>query len=431
MARRLTLYILLSMILGALVGWLCSALVRSPTEAATIADYFGVVSDAFLRLIKMIIAPLVFATLAGGIAQLGGGTALGRLTFRTMAWFIGASFISIIIGLVLVDIFEPGAGLALPVSNASNVVDARSFSLRDFTAEIIPVSVFDAMAKNAILQIVLFSILVGVALRALGPKGAPLARGLEALASLMLVITEYVMRLAPIAVFCAIAGVVVSQGMAVLPRFGLFIVEFYLALGLLWSLLALCAVLVIGRKAWQLLRSLREPLMLAFSTASSEAAFPKTLERLERFGIPAPIAGFVLPLGYSFNLDGSMMYCAFAVVFIAQAYGIDLTIAEQITMMLLMMVTSKGMAGVPRASLVVIATTLSFIGIPEAGLLLIFGIDQFLDMGRSATNVVGNAVAAAVVAKWEGQLTDCPTTAETTQEVVIPRGSMTPEVSSV
>jgi Na+/H+-dicarboxylate symporter len=405
MHSRLTIFIVLAMVIGAITGWACNTLAPTPEHAATLADHFSIVSDAFLRLIKMIIAPLVFSTLAGGIAQLGRGAAIGRLALRTMTWFFGASLVSITIGLVLVDLFQPGAGLALPPTTATpELVAVKPFGLRAFTAHVIPVSIFEALATNAILQIVLFSVLTGVGLRAIGPRGEPLVRGIESLAALMLQITDYVMRLAPLAVFCAIAGTITSQGLAVLPRFGLFIGEFYVGLALLWSALAICAFAIIGGGTLQLFRLLREPLLVAFSTSSSEAAYPKTLEQIERFGVPAPIASFILPLGYSFNLDGSMMYCAFAVMFIAQAYGIEIGVAEQVTMMLLMMVTSKGMAGVPRASLVVVAATLSFLGIPEAGLLLIFGIDQFLDMGRSATNVVGNAVAAAVVAKWEGQL---------------------------
>jgi Na+/H+-dicarboxylate symporter len=263
---------------------------------------------------------------------------------------------------------------------------------------------FEAMADNEILQIVVFSLFVGVAITAVGEKAAPLVRGIEALVSVMLQITDYVMRVAPIAVFAAVAGTVTERGPAILGTFGYFMGSFYIGLILLWIILLGAAFLMIGPRVTQLIRYIREPLILAFSTASSEAAYPRTLEALDRFGVPRRIASFVLPLGYSFNLDGSMLYMTFATIFIAQAYGIDLTIGQEITMLLVLMVTSKGVAGVPRASLVVIAATLAFFNIPEAGLLLILAVDHFLDMGRSATNVVGNAVAAAVVAKWEGAI---------------------------
>jgi Na+/H+-dicarboxylate symporter len=262
------------------------------------------------------------------------------------------------------------------------------------------------MANNEILQIVVFSVFFGVALAAIGEKGKPLAVGIESLADVMLKITGYVMNFAPVAVFAAIAATITTQGIGVIVTYAKFMLEFYFSLAMLWCLLVLAGfVLVGGGGIRRLLDLIKEPFVLAFSTASSEAAYPKTLANLERFGVPNRITSFVLPMGYSFNLDGSMMYCTFAVMFIAQAYNIPLTLGQQLTMLLLLMVTSKGMAGVPRASLVVISATLATFHIPEAGLLLIIGIDQFLDMGRSATNVLGNSVATVAVAKWEGQLT--------------------------
>ena len=411
MAKRLTTYILIAMILGIIVGYICNRAVGSPEQATEIAGYFSIISGLFLRLIKMIIAPLVFSTLVAGVAHMGGDSkALGRIGLRTILWFIGASLMSLTLGLIMVHLIQPGIGLGLPIpdASASSGIEAKGLTLKDFVTHLVPQSFFEAMATNEILQIVVFSIFTGVALAAIGEKGAPLVKGVEALVALMLTITGYVMQAAPFAVFAAIAAVVTTQGLGILLTFGHFVGGFYLSLFMLWGLIALAGFLVVGPRIGRLLKSIREPLLLAFSTASSEAAYPKTLEQLERFGVPKRIATFVLPLGYSFNLDGSMMYCTFAVIFIAQAYGIELSLAEQVTMLLLLMLTSKGMAGVPRASLVVIAATLHFFGIPEAGLLLILGIDQFLDMGRSATNVVGNAVAAAVVAKWEGQLNHDP-----------------------
>jgi len=260
------------------------------------------------------------------------------------------------------------------------------------------------MADNEILQIVVFAIFFGVAMTAIGEKAAPVLRGVEALSQIMLQITDYVMRVAPLAVFAAVTVAVAQQGLTILATFGKFLGGFYFAMLVLWCLLFATSFLIVGRRARLLIRYIREPILLAFSTASSEAAFPRTLEALDRFGVPRRIASFVLPLGYSFNLDGSMMYCTFATIFIAQAYGIDLSLGQEVTMLLLLMVTSKGMAGVPRASLVVISATLSFFHIPEAGLVLILAVDHFLDMGRSATNVVGNAVASVAVARWEGAI---------------------------
>jgi len=260
------------------------------------------------------------------------------------------------------------------------------------------------MADNEILQIVVFAIFFGVAMTAIGEKAAPVLRGVEALSQIMLQITDYVMRVAPLAVFAAVTVAVAEQGLSILATFGKFLGGFYFAMLVLWCLLFGTSFLIVGRRARLLIRYIREPILLAFSTASSEAAFPRTLEALDRFGVPRRIASFVLPLGYSFNLDGSMMYCTFATIFIAQAYGIDLSLGQELTMLLLLMVTSKGMAGVPRASLVVISATLSFFHIPEAGLVLILAVDHFLDMGRSATNVVGNAVASIAVARWEGAI---------------------------
>jgi Na+/H+-dicarboxylate symporter len=270
----------------------------------------------------------------------------------------------------------------------------------------VPTSIFDGMAKNEILQIVIFSIFFGTGAAAVGERAAPMIAAIDGAAHVMLKVTGYVMNFAPFAVFAAVAGVVATSGVGVLGTYGKFMGEFYLGIALLWAILITIGVLFVGPRLFKLLGLLREPTILAFTCASSEAAYPKTLEGLERFGVKNRLAAFVLPIGYSFNLDGSMMYCTFASVFIAQAYGIELALSTQMTMMLVLMLTSKGMAGVPRASLVVIAATLNQFHIPEAGLLLLLGIDHFLDMGRSATNVIGNGIATAVVAKWEGDLTD-------------------------
>ena len=406
MAKRLTLYILFAMIAGIAVGITLNATITDPATLTNVTGYISILTDVFLRLIKMIIAPLVFATLVSGIAHMGDTAALGRVGARSIGWFLGASLLSLTLGLIMVNLLQPGVGvdLVLPPANASAGLAQTDFSLKDFVTHLVPKSFFEAMANNEILQIVVFSVFTGVAITAIGERGAPLLRGIEALAQVMLQITDYVMRFAPFAVFAAVTTALAEQGPMILISFGKFMGSFYLAMVTLWIILLGLCFLIVGGRSKLLIRYIREPILLAFSTASSEAAFPRTLEALDRFGVPRRIASFVLPLGYSFNLDGSMIYCTFATMFIAQAYGIELTIGHQITMLLILMVTSKGMAGVPRASLVVIASTLAFFNIPEGGLLLILAVDHFLDMGRSATNVVGNAVASVIVAKWEGGL---------------------------
>jgi Na+/H+-dicarboxylate symporter len=407
MAKRLTLYIMICLAAGIIVGAILHNAIADKATLATIAGYFSIITDVFLRLIKMIIAPLVFSTLVAGIVHMGDTGALGRIGLRTMVWFIGATVVSLSLGLVLVNLLQPGIGgvpIPLPPTDAKADIARGAINLKDFITHIFPKSIFESMANNEILPIVVFSLFFGVAMTAIGEKAAPITKGIDALVDIMLQITDYVMRTAPIAVFAAMASAVTVNGLAILLTFGKFIGSFYLGLAILWGLLAMAGFLVIGPRMGTLIRYIREPILLAFSTASSEAAYPRTLEALDRFGVPPRIASFVLPLGYSFNLDGSMMYMTFATLFIAQLYGIELSWGSQITMVLILMITSKGMAGVPRASLVVIAAVMGQFGIPEAGLVLILAVDQFLDMGRSGTNVVGNAVATAVVARWEGQL---------------------------
>ena len=408
-STRLTRFIIIALVLGLGVGtWIHSADDAAPAKA--IAVNLGIVTDVFLRLIKMIIAPLVLSTLTVGIAHMGaadGGASLGRMFGRTLGWFVVASLVSLTLGAIVVNLLQPGdgVGLVLPAADAATGVAKTAFNLKDFVTHLIPASIIDAMAKNEVLQIVVFAVFAGIGLINVGAAGAPLVRGLEAIAALMLKVTGYVMYAAPFAVFAAVAAAIATEGLAIVITFGKFMGGFYLALAILWVLLLGAGAAVIGvPRARRLLTAIREPFLITFATASSESSYPKLLEALEAYGVPNRIAAFVLPLGYSFNLDGSMMYCAFASLFIAQAYGIHLAFATQAGMLLLLMVTSKGIAAVPRASLVVIAATLPFFNIPEGGLLLILAVDHFLDMGRSATNVIGNAVAAAVVAQWEGKL---------------------------
>lgn len=405
MAKRLTLFIFLGLLIGIAAGVALHAGLDAAAQKSA-AGYLGIVTTLFLRLIKMIIAPLVFATLVSGIAHMGDTAALGRIGLRTLGWFLGASIVSLTLGLALVHIFDPGAGLNLPMppADAATGLAHAAFDLNDFVTHLVPSSILDAMAKNDVLPIVVFACFFGIALANLAQRGAPLARALDALVQVMLTITGYVMRMAPFAVFSAMAAAIATQGPGILLTFGRFMGSFYVGLFILWGLLLGAGWLVAGRQVRLLPSFIRQPFLIAFSTATSEAAFPKLLEQLERFGIPPRIAGFVLPLGYSFNLDGSMMYTTYASLFIARAYGVNLSLGQQVTMLAVLLVSSKGIASVPRASLVVIAGTLGMFGIPEAGLLLILGVDQFLDMGRTATNVVGNAVAATVIAKWEGLL---------------------------
>jgi Na+/H+-dicarboxylate symporter len=406
MKLKLTTWIFLAMLAGIGVGWMCHELLPTPESAKTVAGYISLFTDVFLRLIKMIIAPLVFSTLVVGIAHMGDTASIGRIGIKTMAWFVTASLISLLLGMFLVNILRPGDSLSLPLPDASASTNLKvaSLSLKEFVTHLVPRSVFEAMANNEILQIVIFAVFFGAAASALGEKTKALVAWVEELSHVMLKVTAYVMALAPVAVFAAMASIVTTQGLGVLWVYGKFMGEFYLGIVLLWGLIALAGFFFLGPRIAHLIDLIKEPILLAFSTASSEAAYPKTLEQLERFGASKKITSFVLPLGYSFNLDGSMMYCTFATLFIAQAYNIHLSLGTQVTMMLILMLTSKGMAGVPRASLVVIAATLNQFNIPEAGLLLILGVDTFLDMGRSATNAVGNSIASAVVAKWEGEL---------------------------
>ncbi len=403
MKSRLTWFVALAMLTGPLCGmWLHQALGAGPAASAVAAN-LSLVTTAFLHLIKMIIAPLVFATLTVGVARMESAAAIARIGARTLAWFIFASLVSMLIGIAMVHLFAPGVGLPVPTGAATAPVGAAP-QLKDILDHLIPSSIVQAMASNEILQIVLFSILFGVAAAGLGARVVGLIDLIEELGDVILTLTGYVMAVAPVAVFAALAATVLTQGPQVLLVYARFIGSFYLSLLLLWAFLALSLAFGIGTRALRLLAAIRSPVLVAFSTASSEAAYPRTLQQLESFGVSPRIASFVLPLGYSFNLDGSTMYCAFAVLFIAQIFHIDLSFQQQVVMLLILMVTSKGMAGVPRASLMVIASTLTYFGLPEQGLVMIVAVDHLLDMGRSATNVVGNAVAATLVARWENEL---------------------------
>ncbi len=404
-SSKLTIYIIVAMVLGIVVGYFINTAIsnKSISNPDRIFEYLSIPADIFLRLIKMIVAPLVLTTLVVGVAKQGSAKSIGRIGGKTMLWFLGGSFVSLFLGMLLVNFFQPGINMHLPLpeATASTSANHASINLKDFISHIFPTSIFDALAKNEILQVLVFSIFFGIATASIGEKGKIVIEMMDAAAHVILKITGYVMGVAPLAVFGAMASVIAKQGLGILATYSKFIGEFYLGLGILFIILVGAAFIFIGKKVVAMLRHIKDPALIAFSTSSSEAAFPKLMTELERLGCDDKIVSFVLPLGYSFNLDGSMMYMTFASLFIAQTYGIHLDGATQMSMLLVLMLTSKGIAGVPRASLVVIAGTLATFNIPEAGLALLLGIDPLLDMGRAAMNVVGNSVATVVVSKLE------------------------------
>ncbi|ANF56521.1 dicarboxylate/amino acid:cation symporter [Halotalea alkalilenta] len=421
MMKNLSVWILIGMILGAAIGAVLNANLNETTAHIVVSQYLSILTDLFLRAIKMIIAPLVFCGLVSGVANMQDPQAIGRMGMRSLAWFFCASVVSLLIGILACNLLNLGGQMAahLPAATESSGIDVAPFNLKTFITNIVPQSVVDAMASNEILQIVLFALLFGVATAAAG--GTVKRRILEltdAIFDIMLKLTSYVMWLAPLGVGAALCSVITTQGLGVLGIYGKLLGGYYLALAVLALLLIAVGWLILGPRILHLLRLIRDPLLIGFSTSSSEATFPRTIEQLQRFGVPRRVSGFVLPLGYSFNLDGAMLYQAFAVIFIAQAFHIEMTLAQQVGVLLVMLLTSKGMAGVPRASLVVVAASLPSLGLPVSGMLLLLGIDPFFDMGRTAINVLGNSIATASVSKWEGEAE-----AEATQPAVTVSGS--------
>ena len=401
---HLTRCIMIGLALGIVAGWMVNqGMLAGIASNETWARSFQVLSTVFLNLIKMLVAPLVLATIVSGLAHMGDSAAVGRIGFRAIVWFILASFISISLGLLMVNLFQPGIGVDLAAPTKA-IGEVKKLDMFEFIEHIFPKNIITAMGENNVLQVLVFSLFAGIGLTAIGEKGKPLVRAAESLAELMLQVTGYVMRFAPFAVFGALAKVVADNGLGILVTYAKLLGEFYLSLGLLWALLLGIGFIFLGRRVWMLVRYVREPVLIAFSTASSEAAMPKLFEQLDRFGVPRRISGLMVPLGYSFNLDGSMMYASFATIFIAQAYNVVPDIGTQILILLTLMISSKGIAAVPRASLVVIAATLAMFDLPVEGIALVLAIDQFLDMGRTATNVLGNSIATAVITKWEGML---------------------------
>lgn len=405
--NRLTLYILVAMVLGVIVGYIVNKN-ASAEFLQSFSNNIKLLTTIFLRMVQMIIAPLVFSTLVVGIAKLGDLKTVGRVGGKALLWFITASLASLLIGLVLVNFFKPGAAIDLSNADSSGAQDligkTKVFSLINFVEHVFPKSVIEAMATNEILQLVVFSIFFGIAATSIGDYAKPVIKALDGVAHIILKMVNYVMAFAPLGVFGAISAVIAVKGLEVFKFYGLYLFYFLIGIIVLWLVLLLVGFLILRNRLPHLIRRIAQPLLIAFSTTSSEAVFPKLTEELERFGCRDKIVAFILPLGYSFNLDGSMMYMTFASLAIAQAYGIHLDIGTQLTMLVVLMLTSKGIAGVPRASLVVVTATCAMFGIPPEGIALILPIDHFCDMFRSMTNVLGNALATTAVSKWEGEL---------------------------
>ena len=407
--NKLFIAIIIALVVGVGIGGVVH--VSYPESAEPFSKNIKLLGTVFIRLVQMIIAPLVFTTLVVGIAKMSDIKMIGRVGTKAMLWFISASLVSLFIGLILVNWLEPGHVTKLPIQDVSSadelLKNSKSFSMEDFVKHMIPKSLFEAFATNEVLQIVVFAVMFGVALANLGEEySKPVVKLFDIIAHAILKMVGYIMWFAPLGVLGAIAAVVATNGFEIFKVYAIYLRDFFFAIAVLWLVLLLVGYFILGNRLFDLLKRIKEPLMIAFSTTSSEAVFPKLVEELEKFGCNSRVVSFILPLGYSFNLDGSMMYMTFASIFIAQIYGIEMTIGQQITMLLVLMLTSKGIAGVPRASLVIIVATCSMFGIPPEGIALILPIDHFCDMGRSMTNVLGNTLATTAVSKWEGQLTE-------------------------
>jgi Na+/H+-dicarboxylate symporter len=402
----LTLYIILALVAGLLLGYIINKNANATVIKESIAPSFKLLSTIFIRLVQMIIAPLIFSTLVVGIAKLGDLKTVGRVGGKAMLWFVSASLLSLLIGLLWVNVLKPGLHIDLSMADASTASDLiskrDSFSLQHFVEHMIPKSVFEAMATNEILQIVVFSIFFGVACSAIGDTAKPIVNALDSLSHIILKIVNFVMNFAPYGVFGAICAVVAQKGLGIFAFYFYYFVAFLIGIFTLWLLLLAVGVFILGfKQTKQLMNAVSQAIVIAFSTTSSEAVFPKLTESLTKFGCDKKIVSFTLPLGYSFNLDGSMMYMTFASIAIAQAYQIPLSLGTMLLMLITLMLTSKGVAGVPRASLIVVLATCSMFDIPAEGIAIILPIDHFCDMFRSATNVVGNSLATVVVSKWE------------------------------
>lgn len=405
--NKLFFAIIISLILGVAVGAI--VYLQYPDDAEGFSKNIKLLGTIFIRMVQMIIAPLVFTTLVVGIAKMSDIKMIGRVGSKAMIWFVTASLISLVIGLILVNWMEPGKVIKLDLtdtSSASEIMDkTKEFSLADFVNHVIPKSLFEAFATNEVLQIVVFSVMFGIALANMGETYTkPIVKAFDIAAHAILKMVGYIMWVAPLGVFGSVAAIVATKGFSIFTVYAVYLRDFFFGLAILWLVLCIVGYLILGNRLFELFRRIKEPLLIAFSTTSSEAVFPKLVEELERFGCNNRIVSFILPLGYSFNLDGSMMYMTFASIFIAQIFDVHMSLGQQVIMLLVLMLTSKGIAGVPRASLVIIVATCAMFGIPPEGIALILPIDHFCDMGRSMTNVLGNALATSAVSKWEGQL---------------------------
>ncbi len=398
--------IIAAMILGVGAGWFTHEQAGAAWAPTAIMIY-GLLPKIFIMLIKMIIAPLVLSTLVTGVGHMEDAASVGRIGIKTLGWFLCMSILSLLIGMAVVEWLQPGAGITLAQvagEAAPKTPSTAGFTLDNFIDHVIPTSIFKALADNEVLQIVIFGVFVGTAVSSL-EKGAPQVMALaEQVSEIMLKVTATVMKFAPFGIFGALAQTVAQQGLPILLTYAKFVGGFYGGLAILWVVLFLAGLVFAGRRIFKVFGLARDPAMLAFATASSEAAYPRVLASLPQAGVSRKIVSFVLPLGYAFNLDGSMMYCTFATLFIAQAHHITFSLPQKALLVLLLIITSKGIAGVPKASLVVIMAAMAYFGLPAEWIALVMGVDHLLDMGRSATNVIGNSVAATVVARWEGQL---------------------------
>ncbi|MBQ3102132.1 cation:dicarboxylase symporter family transporter [bacterium] len=401
-SSRLTLFIFLAFVAGILFGWLC------PTYAVKMQFF----ADIFLRMVKMIIAPLIFATLVVGIAGHGDLKSLGKIGLKTLIYFEIVTTIALVIGLAAANIFKPGVGFNIDLSSVSlQAVEGMKsvhidHSISNMLLNAVPVSIFESMANGSLLQIVVFAIFFAFAICAVGKKARPVLDFLQSVCDIMFKFTEFVMMFAPIGVFGAIAATIGRNGVSVLASYGKLIFVTYMALFVFVALVLFVVCKIIRVPFFGMVKALKEPALLAFTTASSEAALPRAMEVMEKFGVPKNIVSFVMPTGYTFNLDGSTLYLTLATLFCAQIAGINLPLETQLMIMMTLMLTSKGIAAIPRVSLVVLTGTLTSFGLPVVGVAILLGIDQILDMGRTTINLIGNCVATTVVARWEHEFDD-------------------------
>jgi proton glutamate symport protein len=392
-----TTQILIGLVVGLIVGYIIS--ITDPSWANVIRPF----AQIFIRMIRMIIAPLLFGTLVAGIAGAGHFKDVGRMGLRAIIYFEIVTTLALLIGLFAVNIMQPGVGLTLPPPTGAPPISAQAQTWDQILLHVVPTSIIEAMATGDVLQIVVFSMVFAIGLGMVGEKGRPMIAWCEALTEAMFKVTHIVMLYAPIGVGAAMAATIGQSGLGVLWNLGYLVFTLYVALAVFFLIVLVPVMIMFRIPIAAFFKAIKEPALIAFSTTSSEAALPRAMECVEAFGVPRRIVSFIMPLGYSFNLDGSTLYLSLAAIFVAQAAGVELTVGQQVTMLLTLMLTSKGVAGVPRASLVILAATLASYNLPLEGVTLILGVDAIMDMARTMTNVIGNCLASVVVAKWEGE----------------------------